>query len=85
MIEELRRHGYRVGPGTLYPLLHRLEERGLLQAREDRSGGRMRRLYRATPAGRSALRAVLPQVSELFAELIGVSTPKIMKARRQPR
>jgi DNA-binding PadR family transcriptional regulator len=27
MIGELRRHGYKLGPGTLYPMLHRLEER----------------------------------------------------------
>ena len=25
MMKELARHGYRLGPGTLYPLLHRLE------------------------------------------------------------
>src|ERR1039458_10522709 len=26
MVEELARHGYRISPGTLYPLLHRSEE-----------------------------------------------------------
>ena len=31
LIEELQRHGYRIGPGTLYPILHGLEKRGLLQ------------------------------------------------------
>lgn len=34
MIDELREHGYRIGPGTLYPMLHRLEEHGYLRARE---------------------------------------------------
>ncbi len=29
MIEELARHGYKLSPGTLYPLLHRLETKGL--------------------------------------------------------
>jgi DNA-binding PadR family transcriptional regulator len=28
MIEELRRHGYRISPGTLYPMLHALERKG---------------------------------------------------------
>lgn len=32
MIRELREHGYRIGPGTLYPMLHRMEERGYLKA-----------------------------------------------------
>jgi hypothetical protein len=33
MMEELARHGYRLSPGTLYPLLHGLEKRGYLVAR----------------------------------------------------
>lgn len=70
MIEELRRHGYSIGPGTLYPMLHRLEERGYLRVREERSGRTMRRYYRATPKGRAALQSVKPQVKELFDELI---------------
>jgi hypothetical protein len=28
MIEELRRHGYHIEPGTMYPLLHGLEAKG---------------------------------------------------------
>ncbi|BBD78952.1 PadR family transcriptional regulator [Aerosticca soli] len=71
MLEELRRHGYRIGPGTLYPMLHRLEERGYLKAREVRNGKSMRRYYRATAKGRKALDAVKPQIGELFGELIG--------------
>jgi DNA-binding PadR family transcriptional regulator len=43
MIDELREHGYRIGPGTLYPMLHRLEERGFLRVREERRGRTMRR------------------------------------------
>lgn len=73
ILDELQRHGYRIGPGTLYPMLHRLEERGYLRAREVREGSRMRRLYRATAAGRKALQDALPQVTELFTELVGES------------
>ena len=32
MIHELRNHGYKIGPGTLYPLLHRMEEKGYLRS-----------------------------------------------------
>ena len=32
MMEELAHHGYRIGPGTLYPLLHGLERSGLLKS-----------------------------------------------------
>ncbi len=31
MMEELAHHGYRIGPGTLYPLLHGMERAGLLK------------------------------------------------------
>lgn len=75
MLDELRRHGYSIGPGTLYPMLHRLEERGYLRVREERTGRTMRRYYRATPKGRAALRSVKPQVTELFEELIEQREP----------
>lgn len=69
MIDELRRHGYSIGPGTLYPMLHRLEERGYLCVREDRKGSAMRRYYRITTKGRTALRRAKPKIKELFQEL----------------
>jgi len=70
MIEELARHGYRISPGSLYPLLQSLERRGYLRSVEKRSGKSLRRLYRATPAGRKALAAAKSKVRELFHELI---------------
>jgi DNA-binding PadR family transcriptional regulator len=69
-IEELGRHGYKLSPGTLYPLLHGLERRGYLKSTSERSGKRLRRMYRATAAGRSALAAARQKVSELFGELL---------------
>src|SRR5215475_5785126 len=55
IMEELSRHGYRLSPGTLYPLLHGLEERGYLRSTQKSAGGQSRREYRATPKGRKAL------------------------------
>ena len=43
MIEELGRHGYKLSAGTLYPILHGLEERGYLTSTEERSGSVARR------------------------------------------
>jgi PadR family transcriptional regulator PadR len=51
MIEELARHGYRISPGSLYPLLHGLEKKGYLQSGEKRDGKSLRKVYRATPLG----------------------------------
>ena len=57
MIEELSRHGYKLSPGTLYPLLHGLEKKGYLKSALERDGRSGRRVYRITPAGRRALAA----------------------------
>jgi PadR family transcriptional regulator, regulatory protein PadR len=69
-IEELARHGYKLSPGTLYPLLHGLEEKGYLRSIKEREGKRLRRFYQATPLGRKALTAARQKVSELFGELL---------------
>lgn len=69
MIEELGRHGYKVSAGTLYPILHGLEEKGYLVSTEQRSGSAARRVYRATPVGVRALAAAKLKVRELFGEL----------------
>ena len=70
MMEELARHGYRISPGSLYPLLQALEKKGYLRSVEQRKGKSLRRVYRATALGRNALRAAKSKVRELFHELI---------------
>jgi len=56
MIQELRRHGYEVSPGTIYPLLARLDERGWLKCNNDPERGlKDRKEYSLTENGREAL------------------------------
>jgi DNA-binding PadR family transcriptional regulator len=69
MIEELAHHGYRISPGSLYPLLHGLEKKGYLRSSEHKNGRSVRRVYHATPKGRRALAALKSKVRELFEEL----------------
>jgi PadR family transcriptional regulator len=47
MIDELARHGYRLSPGTLYPMLHAMERKGYLTSRVERDGRVGRKLYKA--------------------------------------
>jgi DNA-binding PadR family transcriptional regulator len=70
MLEELGLHGYRISPGTLYPILHGLEQKGYLRSTEQRNGKSLRKIYRATPLGKKALAAAKNKVRELFQELI---------------
>jgi PadR family transcriptional regulator PadR len=69
MLEELARHGYRISAGTLYPLLHGLEKKGYISAKEMRNGKSLRKVYRATPLGRKALGAAKIKVREFIGEL----------------
>jgi PadR family transcriptional regulator, regulatory protein PadR len=69
MMEELKHHGYRIGPGTLYPLLHGLERGGLLRPELKNVSGRRRRVYKITAEGRKALDRARVKVDELHHEL----------------
>jgi DNA-binding PadR family transcriptional regulator len=70
MAQELARHGYAISPGTLYPLLHRLEDAGLLASDRAVVDGRVHRRYAITPAGRNALKRLRTAVAELSGEVL---------------
>jgi DNA-binding PadR family transcriptional regulator len=70
LMAELARHGYQVGPGTLYPILHALERAGCLRREKQVVGGRVRKYYRATPAGRRTLSRAQAQLAELVGEVL---------------
>ncbi|MBL8208682.1 MAG: helix-turn-helix transcriptional regulator [Blastocatellia bacterium] len=82
IIEELARHGYRLSPGTLYPLLHGLEKKGYLQSYEETERRQNRRVYRATDKGHKALAAAKVKVHELFSELLEDEPPKDLTSRK---
>ena len=84
MMQELVRRGYKLSAGTLYPVLHGMEERGLLVSEQMRAGRARRRVYRATPAGVRALEAARQRVRELLADLIDEErAPATRPARRR--
>ncbi len=70
MSEELAHHGYRISPGTLYPLLHDLEQNGLLGSSQRVENGRVLRYYTATDLGRQTLEEARYALAELAAELL---------------
>jgi len=70
MLKELLEHGYDVSPGTLFPMLARMEERGWLRSEQDPdAGSRARKDYYLTDQGREALEIARTQLDELKAEL----------------
>jgi PadR family transcriptional regulator PadR len=67
---ELRRHGYEISPGTLYPLLNRMARYGWLTCRRGSGGARARKNYRLTATGRKVLALVKEQLHELYGEVL---------------
>ena len=71
VIRELRRHGYEISPGTLYPLLQRMERHGWLKrAPCEDTGPRARKNYFLTKEGGRVLRLVRKQVEEMHREVV---------------
>lgn len=68
MIEELGHHGYRLSPGTLYPMLHAMERNGYLVSRLERQGRTARKLYRATKLGKEGLALAKVRIREFTGE-----------------
>ena len=70
MAGELARHGYRISPGSLYPMLREMTQAGLLSCRKRLVNGRVRKYYRATAHGRHALEHARAKVAELAGEVL---------------
>ena len=84
LVEDSPRHGYEIAKlieqrsegvlqfhvASLYPLLYRLEKRGLIQGRwVERAGQRRRRYYKLTPAGQKVLAEQRRTWKDFFAAL----------------
>jgi transcriptional regulator len=88
LVEERARHGYEIGKliedrsqgvlkfhiASLYPMLYRLEVRGLIQGRwVEKPGQRRRRFYRITAQGRRVLASHRTRWEEFIAALTRVA------------
>ncbi|HJR63778.1 MAG TPA: PadR family transcriptional regulator [Gemmatimonadaceae bacterium] len=78
-IERLTGEVLQIGEGSLYPALHRLEERSLIESEWQLSQGRRTKVYRLTTAGRKALRAEVATWGR-FVDAVA----KVLRATEQP-
>ncbi|HWV26823.1 MAG TPA: PadR family transcriptional regulator [Aeromicrobium sp.] len=69
LLQTLGDAGISVDANTLYPLLRRLEEQGLLSADWDTTASRPRKIYRTSDDGRQVLAAMLADLDDLRASL----------------
>ena len=70
MIKELKRHGYAVGPSTVYPTLHQLEKLGYLKSKKVVVGGKRKIFYKITAQGLKVLGKSKGKIEELVNEVL---------------
>ena len=88
LVEERARHGYEIGKliedrskgvlkfhiASLYPMLYKLEKRGLIEGRwVEKAGQRRKRFYRITPQGRQVLERQRSRWQEFMSALSRVA------------
>jgi DNA-binding PadR family transcriptional regulator len=69
LLDELSEHGHRLSPGTLYPILERMERNGWLRSEAPKRAN-ARKDYRITSDGRRVLDQLRADVNELHRELV---------------
>ena len=70
--QRLVERGLEIEQGTLYPLLRRLDEQGLLESEWKVEGSRPRKYYRLSPAGAEVLRGLTAKWNELTGVMEGL-------------
>ncbi|MBI3891016.1 MAG: helix-turn-helix transcriptional regulator [Candidatus Wallbacteria bacterium] len=69
LLNELAEHGHKLSPGTLYPILARMQRNGWLRATPGATA-RARRYLRITPAGQAVLEQLREFITQLHEEVV---------------
>jgi DNA-binding PadR family transcriptional regulator len=83
IMEELRHHGYQIGPGTLYPILHGLESSGYLSSADEVVEGKRRKNFRITRRGKKLLEEAREKLKELASEIIDDRDARKLRAEAE--
>lgn len=70
LMAELDSHGYHVSPGTMYPILKKMEQTGLLVSENVIVAGKIRKYYKITEEGQNVLLEARKKIRELAREVI---------------
>ncbi|MEU5788774.1 PadR family transcriptional regulator [Micromonospora purpureochromogenes] len=72
LLQRLAAHGFPVDANTLYPLLRRLEEQGLLTSEWNTEESRPRKFYRTSEEGEAVLRRLLDDLAAVQTSVAGL-------------
>lgn len=73
LLQTLARHGFTVDANTLYPLLRRLEDQGLLTSEWNIEESRPRKIYRTSAAGEKVLALLLDDLDAVRASFASLT------------
>ncbi len=73
LMQRMRRCGFAVSPGTLYPNLETLLQEGDLVRKAKVINGKRRIVYRLSPKGRKELRETRAKLETLNRQIFGLS------------
>jgi PadR family transcriptional regulator PadR len=77
MVKEITKGELQITEGALYPLLHRLEEQGVVETEMENVGNRMRKYYTLTKAGKKQTSAAMDELRTFMESLQLIVNPKI--------
>ncbi len=72
LLQRLTDHGFPVDANTLYPLLRRLEDQGLLTSEWNTAESRPRKFYRTSDEGESMLSRLLDDLAAVQTSITGL-------------
>ena len=72
LLQQLADHGFAVDANTLYPLLRRLEDQGLLTSEWNTEETRPRKVYRTSPAGEQILELLLADLDAITTSITSI-------------
>jgi DNA-binding PadR family transcriptional regulator len=76
MVKEITKGELSITEGALYPLLHKLEEQGIVETETEMNGNRMRKYYSLTKAGKKQTSLAMEEMKAFMQSLEFIVNPK---------
>ena len=77
MVKEITKGELQITEGALYPLLHKLEEQGILETELENVGNRIRKYYTLTKAGKKQTSMAMEELKTFMQSLQLIVNPKL--------
>ena len=77
MVQDITKGELKITEGALYPLLHRLEQEGIVEAETENIGNRMRKYYTLTKAGKKQTSVAMEELKTFMESLQLIINPKM--------